>query len=72
YELGKDIAGVYIDIFTAEGKKISYIGDCPATIGPHTVLWQPANLSKGTYYFRITGVDNDGKTHEYSDKLVKY
>jgi hypothetical protein len=72
YELGKDIASVYIDIFTAEGKKISHIGDCPATIGPHTVSWQPANLSKGIYYFRITGVNNDGKTHEYSDKLVKY
>jgi len=72
YELGKDITSVAIDIFSAEGKLIAHISDCPADIGPHTVRWQPSELSNGVYFFRISGIGSDGKIREYSDKLLKY
>jgi len=72
YELGKEVSNVVIDIYTAEGKSMGHFSNCPADIGPHTVRWQPADLSKGVYFFRISGTGSDGKIREYSDKLLKY
>jgi hypothetical protein len=71
YELGRDMESITIGIFTAEGKKLTYIMDCPSGMGSHVVNWEPVELNTGSYYFRFTGTDADGKKHEYADKFVK-
>ncbi|MEI6764975.1 MAG: hypothetical protein WCM76_04990 [Bacteroidota bacterium] len=72
YELGSDLASVFIDVYTVNGKSVDHIGGCPASIGPHTVTWDASAINSGTYYFRFSGTDADGKTHEYSDKIIHY
>jgi len=71
YELGRDMAEIYFDIFTSEGKKVAHIGDCPSSTGTHSVNWDTNDVGPGIYYFRITGMDIDSKTHEYADKIMK-
>jgi len=71
YELGDDMTEVYINIFTAEGKSIAHLGNCPVAFGPNTVKWNTADVSSGIYYYRITGIDKEGKSHDYTDKIVR-
>lgn len=71
YELGSDMKEINIDLFTSEGKDVDHISKCPSDIGFHVVKWNGAALNQGVYYFRISGTDAKGKTHEYTDKIVK-
>jgi len=71
YELGKDNQSITIDIFASEGKSLFHLDNCPSGIGSHEVIWRPAKLSPGVYYYRISGVDMDGKKHDYTEKMVK-
>lgn len=50
YELGRD-AGVDIDVFDVQGRRVASLARGPQSAGPHTVVW-PASVRGGLFLVR--------------------
>ncbi len=71
YTLPKHCNSIEIVFYSADGKEIGKLANCPAGMGLHNVEWFVPDLAKGVYYFSINGITEDGSHRRHLCRVVK-
>jgi len=75
YKLNQDVDDVYIEIFSADGRRLRHLKDLTTSEGENQTYWDGKDrwdrfLATGTYFYRVTALKNGKKIRAFSKILI--